>query len=294
LVRAIDLTVGRRVHGLLPGDFRAHGRGTGTELAAVRPYQAGDDIRLIDWNATARTTLPHVRDRIPERGMVTWLLLDQSASMTFGTADRRKADVAEGVALAVAHVATRRANRLAVVTYGGGRNLRMAPRGGRTGLLLALRAARLEQSDTLEGGVEDGGYGASATVDALVSLANSRLRSGMVVLVSDFRGPRGWLSPLAALARRHDVLAIEVRDPREDELVDVGELTLIDGETGREVRVNTSSAKLRHAFADAAAEERESLAAELQRAQARHIVLSTAGDWLRSLAVQLRHVGAMS
>lgn len=295
LLRAIDLTVGRRVHGLLPGDFRAHGRGTGTELAAVRPYQAGDDIRLIDWNATARTTVAHVRDRVPERGMVTWLLLDHSASMTFGTADRRKADVAEGVALAVAHVATRRANRLAVTTYGAARDVRMPPRGGRAGLLLALRAARLESGDALDGDAQhDREIAPSSTGDALATLANSRMHSGFVVLVSDFRGPRDWLPALAALARRHDVLAVEVRDPREDELVDVGELTLIDGETGREVRVNTSSAKLRHAFADAAAKERASLAAELQRAQARHIVLSTAGDWLRSLAVQLRHVGAMS
>ena len=242
LLRAIDLTVGRRVHGLLPGDFRAHGRGTGTELAAVRPYQAGDDIRLIDWNATARTTVAHVRDRVPERGMVTWLLLDHSASMTFGTAERRKADVAEGVALAVAHVATRRANRLAVTIYGGARDVRMSPRGGRAGLLLALRAARLESSDALDvGAAHERETAPSSTGDALVSLAGSRMRGGLVVLVSDFRGPRDWLPSLAALARRHDVLAVEVRDPREDELVDVGELTLIDGETGREVRVNTSS-----------------------------------------------------
>jgi uncharacterized protein (DUF58 family) len=131
----------------VPGDFRAHGRGQGTELAAVRPYQPGDDIRLIDWNATARTTLPHVRERVPERAIVTWLLLDQSTSMTFGTADRRKADVAEGVAFAIAHVSTRRANRMGIATFGGSHDLRTSPRGGRQGLLLALRSARLGEAD---------------------------------------------------------------------------------------------------------------------------------------------------
>ena len=294
LLRAIDLSVGRRVHGLVPGDFRAHGRGTGTELAAVRPYQPGDDVRLIDWNATARTTLPHVRERVPERAIVTWLLLDQSPSMTFGTADRRKADVAEGVALAVAHVSTRRANRLGIATFGGGHDLRTSPRGGRQGLLLALRSARMaELEPTTKDSPDDRPGHLHSAAAALSFLANARVRSGIVAVVSDFRGPRDWLPALAAAARKHDVLAIEIRDPREDELVDVGELTLVDGETGREVRVDTSSTKLRARFAEAAASERAALAADVARARARHIVLSTSGDWLRSLVTQLRFIGAI-
>jgi uncharacterized protein (DUF58 family) len=278
----------------VPGDFRAHGRGTGTELAAVRPYQPGDDVRLIDWNATARTTLPHVRERVPERAIVTWLLLDQSPSMTFGTADRRKADVAEGVALAVAHVSTRRANRLGIATFGGGHDLRTSPRGGRQGLLLALRSARMaELEPTTKDSPDDRPGHLHSAAAALSFLANARVRSGIVAVVSDFRGPRDWLPALAAAARKHDVLAIEIRDPREDELVDVGELTLVDGETGREVRVDTSSTKLRARFAEAAASERAALAADVARAQARHIVLSTSGDWLRSLVTQLRFIGAI-
>ena len=119
LLRALDLTVGRRIRGLLPGEYRAHDLGGGTELAQVRPYEPGDDVRRIDWNVTARTTIPHVRVHVPERALTAWLLLDVSPSMTFGTADRRKADVAEGVALAVGHLATQRGNRLGIVTFGG-------------------------------------------------------------------------------------------------------------------------------------------------------------------------------
>src|SRR5207342_2421618 len=118
LLRALDISIGRRVEGLLAGDFRSNLLGTGSELAMVRPYVAGDDVRQIDWNVTARTGEPHVRVNLAERVLVTWLVLDTSSSMTFGTADRRKADVAEGVSLAIGHVATRRGNRLGVVTFG--------------------------------------------------------------------------------------------------------------------------------------------------------------------------------
>ena len=108
LLRALDVTIGRRVEGLLAGDFRSNLLGAGSELAMVRPYVPGDDVRRIDWNVTARTGEPHVRVDLAERVLVTWLALDTSPSMQFGTADRRKADVAEGVAVALGHLATRR------------------------------------------------------------------------------------------------------------------------------------------------------------------------------------------
>src|SRR3954464_8555542 len=144
LLRALDLTVGRRIRGLLPGAYRAHDLGGGTELAQVRPYEPGDDVRRIDWNVTARTTIPHVRVHVPERALTAWLFLDVSPSMTFGTADRRKADVAEGVALAVGHLATHRGNRLGVVTFGGPADRRLPPTAGRHGRLALLRNARNE------------------------------------------------------------------------------------------------------------------------------------------------------
>src|SRR4029450_14079990 len=124
----------RRTRGLLPGEFRAHDLGGGTELAQVRPYEPGDDVRRIDWNVTARTTVAHVRVQVPERALTSWLLLDVSPSMTFGTADRRKWDVAEGVAIAMGHVASRRGNRIGVATFGGRPPVTLRPREGRGGL----------------------------------------------------------------------------------------------------------------------------------------------------------------
>jgi uncharacterized protein (DUF58 family) len=299
LLRSLDVTVGRRIRGLVPGEYRAHDLGGGTELAQVRPYQPGDDVRQIDWNVTARTTVPHVRVHVPERALTTWLVLDVSPSMTFGTADRRKADVAEGVGLAFGHVATQRGNRLGIVTFGGRRDRRISPAGGRKGLLATLIAARNDGEEASadrapSNPATPAPVGAVSPADALRFVNAAAPRGGMVVLVSDFRGERDWRRPLAALAARHHVLAIEIRDPREDELPDVGELTLIDAETGREVRVDTSSRALRDQFAGAAADERSSLALDFRRLAVGHVVLSTSGSWLRSLTGQLRTLGIAS
>jgi uncharacterized protein (DUF58 family) len=286
LLRALDITIGRRIRGLVPGEFRAHDLGGGTELAQVRPYEPGDDPRRIDWNVTARMLVPHVRVHVPERSLTSWLVLDQSPSMTFGTADRRKADVAEGVALAFGHLSTQRGNRLGVLAWGGDRPRHLPPVGGRTGLLAVLGAGADPEPARLPTTTPDGAAG--IPVPALRFLAGTHTRGGLVAFVSDFRGPRDWLPLLAPVAARHQLLAIEIRDPREDDLPDVGGLTLVDAETGRTVRVDTSSRRLRERFAAAAAAERAALAVELRRLGARHLVLSTSGDWLRSLALQLR------
>ncbi|HEY0442734.1 MAG TPA: DUF58 domain-containing protein [Candidatus Limnocylindrales bacterium] len=299
LLRALDVTVGRRIRSLVPGEFRATDLGGGTELAQVRPYEPGDDVRRIDWNVTARTTVPHIRVHVPERALTTWLVLDVSGSMTFGTADRRKADVAEGVAIAVGHVATQRGNRLGVVTFGGDADRRVAARGGRDGLLAVLLAARRSSTGGAAGAAERGAapaaLPAATTLErALRFVASAAPRGGLVVVVSDFRGPRDWQRALGAAAARHHTIAIEIRDPREDDLPDVGDLTLIDAETGREVRVDTSSRRLRETFAAAATAERATLSRELRRVGARHVVLSTSGSWLRSLAAQMRLLGIAS
>jgi uncharacterized protein (DUF58 family) len=279
-LRALQLTVRRRIDGLLTGDYRASMLGEGTELAQVQPYQPGDDVRRIDWNVTARTNEPHVRVNVPERALVTWLLLDTSPSMTFGTADRRKWDVAEGVALAVGHAAARRGNRLAVLTFGDGKPTMGRPRQGRAGLLTVLLALRREPDLTPSGPTSLGA--------ALRRSGRLMRQRALIVIVSDFRGPRDWRTPLLELAGRHEVAAIEIRDQREQELPDVGDLWLVDPETGRQLRVDTAQRRLRERFAAQAAAERDEVRLELASLGVAHVVLSTSGDWLRSLAGFLR------
>jgi uncharacterized protein (DUF58 family) len=282
LLRALDVSIGRRVHGLLAGDYRSILHGEGTELAQVRPYVPGDDVRRIDWNVTARTGEPHVRVQLAERVLVTWLVLDTSPSMQFGTADRRKADVAEGVAIAVGHVATRRGNRLGLVTFGDAQPRSTPPRQGRMGLIGLLGALRDEPTT---GGGRVGATSLGAALRRTGALARQR---AVVVVVSDFRGPLDWQRPLLELAGRHEVVAVEIRDPREQELPNAGALWLVDPETGKQIRVDTRSERLRARFAAAAAAERDVVARTLATSGARHVVLTTAGDWLRTLASFLR------
>src|SRR6185437_6318536 len=268
--------IGRRVDGLLAGDYRSTFAGVGTELWQMRQYEPGDDVRRIDWNVTARTGEPYVRVELAERVLVTWLVVDASASMAFGTAERRKADVAEGVATAVGWAATRRGNRLGVVAFGQDERFER-PRQGRIALLETLRLLRELPA------------GGDASLRSALELTERIARQrALVVVVSDFRGAVDWRAPLLRLAGRHSVVAVEVRDPREQELADVGRLRLVDPETGQQLTVDTGDRRVRERFAVAAADERRELVGLLTSAGVRHVAVSTEGDWLRPLAGFLR------
>jgi uncharacterized protein (DUF58 family) len=279
LLKALELTIARRVDGLLAGDHRSAVLGRGTELAQVRPYEPGDDVRLIDWNVTARTTEPHVRVHLAERVLVSWIVLDTTPSMEFGTAQRRKADVALGVALAVGHAATVRGNRVGLVGFGASDRV-LPPTQGRAGLVGLLLALGDGHATRRNGPVE--------LAEALRRVAGAARQRALVVVVSDFRGPRDWRRPLLRLAGRHEVVAVEVRDPREQTLEPVGTLWLVDPESGRQLQVDTSDGGLRRRFADAAEAERKAVARELASAGVAHVTLSTDRDWLRDLAIFLR------
>jgi uncharacterized protein (DUF58 family) len=276
-VRRLQLLVGR-IDGLAAGDDRAYGLGLGSELAQIRDYIAGDDVRRIDPNATARTGGPQVRLDVPERARTTWLLIDRSASMTFGTALRRKADVAEGAALVVMRLASQRADRLGVVTFADQLMDVAPPKHGRAGLLAALHIMATPDLDVDR---------AATTPGPALSVAARANRGALVILISDFRGRRDWEPAMLEARGRHQVVAIEVRDPREGLLADVGMVELHDPETDRRVVVDTSDHILRGRFREAAARERAALAAEFARLGVRHVTLSTDRPWLTDLASQL-------
>jgi uncharacterized protein (DUF58 family) len=280
LVEALDLAFVRRAGGVSAGEHRGGGVGSGTELAQLRPYQPGDDVRQLDPAATARTRIAYVREHVPERLLTTWMALDVSPSMAFGTADRLKSDVAEGVVDVLGALAVRRGGRVALLTYGAAHTRLVPPRGGR-GARVGLRRALGE-------GVAADGVAGESLPGALARLGRvARLRS-LVVLISDFAAPPAeWARPLAALAARHTVLAVEIRDPREAALPNVGRLAMVDPETGARVNVDTRDSRLRERFAAAAGEARAEAARALRRAGAEHVVLSTAGVWARELGRRL-------
>lgn len=281
-IDTIEVAVNRLVARMLPGDRRAAGVGLGMELAQLRAYEVGDDVRHIDPAATARSGgVAHVRLHVPERALSTWIVLDVSASMAFGTALRLKADVAEGVAQVFARLGVRRTGSVGMIAFGAGAPLVVAPRGA--------KAALVAVSSALEAGVAPDGREEDhkSFADALARVGRLARQPGLVVLVSDFRGQRAWERPLGSLRVRHSILAVEVLDPGEVELPALGHLALIDPETGARLRVNSSSRRLRERFAALERERRELVGAELRRLRIRHVALSTGEDWLRALGRSL-------
>jgi uncharacterized protein (DUF58 family) len=281
LVDSLDLVIATRAGGALPGDRRAAGVGAGAELAQLRPYEVGDDVRQLDPSATARAGEPYVRVHVPERTLTTWLAVDISPSMAFGSADRLKSDVAEGVASVISRLAVRRAGRVALMTFGAGPPRLHPPRASKPGTVAVRRALR-------EGVSHDGLGDPRALAGALMRLGRVANQAGLVVVISDFRDQEDWTRPLGALSARHSVLAVEVRDPREATLPPVGRLSVVDPETGEHAEVDTSSRLVRERFAAIEREGRERVAREFRRLRIEHAVLSTAGDWLRTLGRRLR------
>jgi uncharacterized protein (DUF58 family) len=281
LVEALDLAVSRLVARMLPGDRRAAGVGAGTELAQLRPYEIGDDVRHIDPAASARTGQPHVRLHVPERALTTWIVLDVSPSMAFGTAKRLKADVAEGVALVFGRLGVRRAGSVGLVAFGADHPRVLAPRGAKPGIVALRRMLA-------EGVAPDGQHDADGLAGALVRVERMARQPGLVVLISDFRDQHGWERPLGSLGIRHSVLAVEIVDPRELEVPAVGHLALVDPETGARIDVDTSRPRIRERFAELEHERRERLAKELRRLRVDHVALTTDQDWLPALGRHLR------
>jgi uncharacterized protein (DUF58 family) len=218
---------------------------------------------------------------VPERTLTTWLVMDVSPSMAFGTADRLKSDVAEGVALVIGRLAVRRAGRVGLLTFGSGKMRLIPPRGSRPALIGVRR--------TLAEGVGvDGQSDPLALAHAVGRVGRIAVQPGFVVIVSDFRDYRDWATPMGALRMRHSVLAVEVRDPREGALPAVGRLALIDPETGERVEIDSNHRALRERFAAAERRRRDEVASELRRLRIDHAVLSTEGDWLFELGRTLR------
>ncbi len=276
VLRRLELTITRRLDGLLHGDHRGLVPGHGSEPGETRVYQPGDDVRRIDWNVTARTQVTHVRETVADRELETWLLVDLSASLEFGTARSTKRELATAAAAAVGFLTARGGNRLGAVLVVGERPPVIVPaRGGRDHLRAVLhRVITAEVPD---------GSGATDLPGALDRLGRVAVRRGLTVVVSDWLDPVPWQDALRRVAVRHETLAVEVVDPRELELPDVGVVELVDPETGRSREIQTADAALRSRFAAAAAERRVALARGLRAAGADHLALRTDRDWLGDL-----------
>ncbi|GGL93653.1 DUF58 domain-containing protein [Nakamurella endophytica] len=274
----LELSVRRRLDGLLQGNHLGLVPGPGTEPGDARPYHPGDDVRRMDWSVTARTTEAHIRQTVADRELETWVVADLSASLDFGTTGCEKRDLVVAATAAVGHLTRGGGNRLGAVVASGPEPVRYPARGGQAHLQHLLRAlattprAPAGQRGDLAGAIEQ--------------LRRPPRRRGLAVVVSDFLGDippdtgvPAWERALRGVGARHDLLAVEVLDPRDLELPAVGLATLVDPETGRTREVATTPA-LRRAFAAKAAEHRELVARALRRSGAAQLTLRTDRDWI--------------
>lgn len=286
-LRKLELTVRRKLDGVLHGDHLGLIPGPGSEPGESRIYQPGDDVRRMDWSVTARTGTPHVRQMIADRELETWLVVDMSASLDFGTTGCEKRDLAVAAAAAIAFLNSGGGNRLGAVIANGETTTRVPALSGRIHEQTLLRAIATMPKAPV--GVR------GDLAKAIDALRRPERRRGMAVIISDFLGPINWMRPLRAIAGRHEVLGIEVLDPRDIELPDVGDVILQDAETGV-TREFTIDAEVRDDFGRAAAAHRLEVARTLRRCDAPLLSLRTDRDWIADVVrfVANRRRGALA
>jgi uncharacterized protein (DUF58 family) len=253
LLLRLEWRVLRRLDGRVQGAYRTPYRGSGLDLAGLRPYVEQDDARHIDWNATARLDEPQVRQYTEDRELTAWLVLDRSASMTVAG----KGDLSGALALLLARLFGRGGNRVGAVLHDG-TAMRVVPPG--TGRAHALRIGHeLDRSPAPARVTTD----FAVMLDAVAGLARRR---SLVVVVSDFIGVGEWDRPLARLVHRHDVVALRVADPADDRLPEAGLLVVEDAETGEQLLVDTSDPLFRHRYAAEVAARETGLGDRMTRA----------------------------
>ena len=277
LLRRLEWRVVRRLDGRLQGDYRTLFRGGGVDFTDLREYEPGDDLRHIDWNVTARMDRPYVRQYVEERELTAWLLLDHSASMGFGPVDRQKDLVLAEVATTLAHVLTRAGNRVGVVLFGTHVEQVIPPASGRNQV---LRIAR----QLLDRRAAPASVGTTTDLSLLLRAAHGvARRRSLVVVVSDFISEPGWEAPLALLGRRHEVVAVQIADPREFELPSVGMVYVEDAETGEQIFVDTDDPFFRARLRAAADDRQAALVAATRSAGVDLHQVLTDEDLVRAL-----------
>jgi uncharacterized protein (DUF58 family) len=275
ILKLLDWHVVRRLDGLLQGDYRSIFFGQGLDLAEVREYQPEDDVRYMDWNVTARMGEPYVRQYLEDREITAWLLLDLSGSVDFGTTELRKRDIVLDFAGVIARLLTRHGNRVGAMVFSGGVDEVVPAKGGQVQALRVIHQLVRPERKTTPG---------ATNLEQIFDQAGKAFRRrSLIFVVSDFISAPGWERALTRLARRHEVVAVWVRDPREEEIPDIGPVVLQDAETGEQVYVETQNRKFRERFRALVDQRREHIERTFARNGIDVLPLSTEGDMARDL-----------
>ena len=267
LLRRLEWTILRRLDGAIHGNYRTLFRGFGMDLAELREYQYGDDVRHIDWNVTARTGQPHVRQFHEDREVTAWFLLDLSPSIDFGSGEERKRAVSAEFVGVLARLLTRNGNRVGAMVYGDAVEEVIPARNGRRQVLHLLH--RMLNRTPREVAAE------TDLRDFMESAFRLIPRRSLVFVLSDFISKPGWAAAMARLVQRHEVVAVRLYDPLEMELPDIGLVLVRDAETGEQVFVDTHERAFRRRFVDAARRRETELRSNLANAGVDVLELST-------------------
>ncbi len=274
-IRQIELRTRHLVSDQFAGDYHSVFKGAGMEFDEVRPYQPGDEVRTIDWNVTARMNQPFIKRYVEARELTVLLVVDASASGDFGTAARLKRDLAAEVAAVLAFAATSNNDRVGLVVFSDRIELHIPPRRGRRHILRIVRELLAFQP-----------VGRGTNIQHALNTVNRIYkRKSILFLVSDFQAdPEQYRRALSMTNRRHDAIAVDLHDPLERQIADVGLLAVEDNETGRTVWVDTANRDWRRDFAERTAGHETAKVALFRRAGVDHIRLDTQQDYVDPLA----------
>lgn len=254
-IRHIEIQAQRRINQLLSGQYHSTFKGSGLEFEEVTPYHEGDDERHIDWNVTARTGTLHVKRFIEEREMSLFLVVDHRAALQFGSQQRLKKDLSVEFSALIAFSALRNQDRVGLLTFGPGPHLMLPPRRGRQHALLLIRQLLTPLDRPIPG---------QDTLDStLQKLDHLMKRRGIVFVLSDFVDV-GSMERLKILNQRHECIAVQLKDPLEEALPDVGWVHFQDPETGQRRLINTGSSKVRARYAALRESQEEALQARFK------------------------------
>lgn len=245
-VRQIEIKTRHVVNSTLAGEYHSVFKGQGMEFEEVREYTAGDDIRLIDWNVTARTGVVHIKKHVEEREMTVILMVDASSSGNFGTFKQMKGEIAVELCALLAFSAIKNNDRVGLIIFTSKIEKFVPPKKGKNHVLRVIRELlyfKPQESQT--------------NVNAAIEYLNQVVRRKSVVfLVSDFYA-QDYLRSLRLASRKHDLIPVTITDPREIEMPNVGFIELEDAESGEEMLIDTSSEEFRRLFSDLGTKERK-------------------------------------
>ena len=271
-VQRIQIVANRSVNDLLAGQYRSVFRGRGMEFDEVREYQPGDDIRTIDWNVTARAGVPFIKRFSEERELTVLFLVDVSASGSFGSGSQSKLEVMIEMTALLMFSALKNNDKVGLLLFANNVEAYYPPRKGKGNVLRLIREMLAAEPVRDETDLEA----------ALQYLNKVYKQRAVVFLISDFQNEASRKA-LAISNGRHDLVAITVSDPREEQLPQVGFITLQDAESGEMVDVDTRHPKVRELFASQAADRREALTTGLRRAGVDQLQVSTTEPYATSL-----------